>query len=59
MLPIFNTYRGGNWTDDKIDEYFGPLKTAFSWKIWLIVIPYSLGFITLVATLVLIYLFIK
>lgn len=57
MLPIFNTYRGGNWTDTKLDEYFGPLKTALTWKIWIIIIPYIVGFITLVITAVLFYKF--
>ena len=55
MLPIFNTYRAGNWTDSKIDEFFGPLKLANKFK-WLIYsAPYVLAGILLLLVIFLTY----
>jgi len=49
MLPIFNTFRSGNMTEDFIDSKFGQLKTALLWKKIILIVGFVVGGLLLIA----------
>jgi hypothetical protein len=43
MLPIFNTFRSGNWSEKKINQYFGQLMFVNNYKNYIYYVPYGLA----------------
>ena len=59
LLPLLWVYRGANFTESQVNDFFGPLKIAISAKSWIRWIGITLGTILLIISALIYYFKIK